>query len=557
MNISYFNFTRTLLIGGALLTLNFDSTYAIQEVPAKLAPQAEENDLSSAGSKSDKTAAVQTVGGSAAKIDEPEKMVSTDAAPDAAAISKLKIADNHRNYRTNFEYKASQKEALRLYEEIMNDKKVSPDVRARAKINYADVYKNAHWLNDTVKHTQRNTDALRLFNEVVHETEISPDLKGWAKRYLSSLYLSNNFDMDPVEARKKSVSLLEEVCADPAVGAETKGRAKLSLASRYASKDGQKDFGLTEEEGKAKAIVLLNEIISDTKVRPDLRADAKLSLAEHSSEVDDFYNEKKLKLYKEVIADKSITALKRAAAKASLASQYVWGNSFNLKKSEGSKIGLSLMEEAVNEPSLPIKERLQYKSQLKYWYGQHSDMLPSEANAKALKITLEIVDESRVDAKEYFKARLALASDYSYNIYKQKRAEAMAASKKIYKELLADKTLPVEDRVRVRRDLAQNYLYSWRSFEPEAGKDVKTTVMDLYNEILNDSELKQEEWYETKCAVANMYDQYQARQFGMKKSEAKAEQLRLYNELVDDKKLTPEQKKMVKKTIKRLEKPEA
>ncbi|MDP5012180.1 MAG: hypothetical protein NWQ29_00550, partial [Alphaproteobacteria bacterium] len=153
--------------------------------------------------------------------------------------------------------------------------------------------------------------------------------------------------------------------------------------------------------------------------------------------------------------------------------------------------------------------------------------------------------------------RLALASDYSYNIYKQKRAEAMAASKKIYKELLADKTLPVEDRVRVRRDLAQNYLYSWRSFEPEAGKDVKTTVMDLYNEILNDSELKQEEWYETKCAVANMYDQYQARQFGMKKSEAKAEQLRLYNELVDDKKLTPEQKKMVKKTIKRLEKPEA
>ena len=57
------------------------------------------------------------------------------AASDSAAISKLKIADNHRNYRTNFGHKESQKEALRLYEEIMNDKKVSVDVRARAKIN--------------------------------------------------------------------------------------------------------------------------------------------------------------------------------------------------------------------------------------------------------------------------------------------------------------------------------------------------------------------------------------------------------------------------------------
>lgn len=554
MNNFYVDVTRTLLIGSALISLSFDSAQAKEAVSAKLAPQVEENDLSSAAEKKKGEIAV---GAKVEKIDEPEKMVSTDAAPDSAAISKLKIADNHRNYRTNFGYKASQKEALRLYEEIMNDKKVSADVRARAKINYADVYRGAYSFNETLKREHCNTVALRLFNEVVHETDISPDLKGWAKRHLSSLYSTNGFDMDPVEARKKSISLLEEVCADPAVGAETKGRAKLSLASRYTSKDGQKDLGLTEEEGKAKAIVLLNEIISDTKARPDLRADAKLSLARHSSEEDDFYNEKKLKLYKEVIADKSITPVLRASTKASLASEYVWGNSFNLKKSEGSKIGLSLMEEAASEPSLPIKEKLQYKSQLKYWYSQYSDMLPSEANAKALKITLEIVDESRVDAKEYFKARLDLAREYSHNNYKQKRADAMAASRKIYKELLADKTLTIEDRVQVRKNLAQNYLYSWHGFEPEAGKDVKTTVMDLYNEILNDPELKQEDWFETKCSVANMYGEYQARQLGMKKSEAKAEKLRLYNELAEDKKLTPEQKKKVKKIIEKLEKPDA
>ena len=113
----------------------------------------------------------------------------------------------------------------------------------------ADVYKGAAWLNGTVKREQRNIEVLRLFNEVIHETDISPDLKGWAKRHLSDLYLTNGFDMDPLEARKKSISLLEEVCSDPDVGVETKGRAKLSLASRYVSKDGQKDLGLTRGRG--------------------------------------------------------------------------------------------------------------------------------------------------------------------------------------------------------------------------------------------------------------------------------------------------------------------
>lgn len=555
MNIFYLNFTRTLFLGGALISLNFDFANAKEELGAKLIKQAEENDLSSAASKSDGTQAMEA---KAAEINEPEKMLSTDAAPDSVAISKLKIADNHRNYRTNFGYKESHKEALRLYEEIMNDKKVSPDVRARAKINYADIYKGAAWLNGTVKHEQRNTDALRLFNEVIHETDISPDLKGWAKRHLSGLYLTNRFDMDPVEARKKAVSLLEEVCSDPSVGAETKGRAKLSLANRHVSKDVQKDLGLTEEEGKAKAIVLLNEVVSDTKARPDLRADAKLSLADHSSEEDDFYNEKMLKLYKEVIADKSITSVMRAGTKARLASLYVYGNRFNLKKSESSRIGFSLMEEAANEATLPINDRLSHKSTLKNWYIHFNyDLLPSEANAKALKLTLEIVEESRIDAKEYFKARLALASDYARNSYKQKRLVANAAAHKIFNELLADKSLPIEDRIKVRKELAQTYLWKFWDFEPEAGKDAKTSVLSLYNEILNDPELKQDEWFETKCAMADMYRDYYVAVLGVKKSEAKAERMRLYNELVEDKKLTPEQKKKVRKIIEVLEKTDA
>ena len=123
--------------------------------------------------------------------------------------------------------------------------------------------------------------------------------------------------------------------------------------------------------------------------------------------------------------------------------------------------------------------------------------------------------------------------------------------------MLADKSLPIEDRIKVRKELAQTYLWKFWGFEPEADKDAKTSVLSLYNEILNDPELKQDEWFETKCAMADMYRYYYVAVLGVKKSEAKAERIRLYNELVEDKKLTPEQKKKVRKIIEVLEKTDA
>jgi hypothetical protein len=93
-------------------------------------------------------------------------------------------------------------------------------------------------------------------------------------------------------------------------------------------------------------------------------------------------------------------------------------------------------------------------------------------------------------------------------------------------------------------------------WDPIDGKDFKTTILALYNEILAYPDLKQEKWFEIKCAIANMYLNYTDR-LNMKKSEGKIEGLRLYNELLEDKKMTPEQKKKIKKIIEELEKEKA
>ncbi|MDP3372404.1 MAG: hypothetical protein Q8S21_05915 [Candidatus Paracaedibacteraceae bacterium] len=538
MHSIFLRLKKALFASSALIALHVDS-FSAQVAKIELS----------------QTKAIEKLSLNDANKDESAKIISTDSKEDTAALAKMNAADNHRNNRTNFGYKEAQIEATRLYKEVMDDKAVSPDVRARAKINYADVYQSNTYINDTVTQEDRSKEALRLLNEVIHETNISADFKGWAKRHLAKLYLSNNFDMEPFEAKRKSASLLDEVCKDVDITPETRSRAKIELAARYNTKDATalKIFGITEEEGKSKAITLLNEVVTDTKARPDLRAEAKLALAKTGLDEDDFYKQKLLLAYKEVIADQTITNLMRAQTKAQLASHYIDNYSFNLKRSEASKIGFNLLQEVANDKTLPIQKRLEYKQELKWYYSYLPDLVPSEAYAKSLALALEIVEESRIDAKEFFKARVQLANDYSRNIFKQKKAVAEKESQKILKELLADTTLTTEDKIELRTDLANKYLSLWPGVKPIDGNDVKTATLALYNEILAYPDLKQEKWFKIKCTVANMY-LYHTEVLNIKKSDGKAESLRLYNELLENKKITSAQKKKIYEAINLIEK---
>jgi uncharacterized protein (UPF0147 family) len=266
MIVKFCNPKGILFLSGTIIAFQIDSYGAITTSNAESSRAAAES-LSKAN---DKVEISEKYG--------PVEIVSTNSKEDIAALAKLKTADDHRNKRTNLGYKEATEKATRLYKEVMNDKTVSPDMRARAKINYADLYAPKFYIDYSLKKREHNRESLRLLNEVIHETNISPDFKGWAKRHLSKLYLNNNFDLTPAEANRKSVSLLEEVCKDPGVSPETSGRAKIELAKRHLTKNIaiQKDLGITAEEGKTKAISLFNEVINDTKARPDLRVEAKL-----------------------------------------------------------------------------------------------------------------------------------------------------------------------------------------------------------------------------------------------------------------------------------------
>lgn len=209
---------KILFLSGTLIAFQVDSHGAITASNAESSRATTE----SLAKANEKTEVSEKYG--------PAEIVSTNSKEDIGALTKLKTADDHRNKRTNLGDKDAAEEATRLYKEVMDNKAVSPDVRARAKINYAHIYAPKFYIDYSLKKKDSNRESLRLLNEVIHEANISADFKGWAKRHLSKLYLSNNFDLTPAEANKKSVSLLEDVCKDPDVSPETSGRTKIELA---------------------------------------------------------------------------------------------------------------------------------------------------------------------------------------------------------------------------------------------------------------------------------------------------------------------------------------
>ena len=130
--------------------------------------------------------------------------INTLTPTDIKAIEILDSADDYRNGRclpsAGIILIASPrmldiKEALRLYKQIFNDTTVSPDLRARAKINYATFYPGITWLDSVVNtHAEHLAYAKKLLTEVIGSTDTSTDIKGWAKRQLAQICLDYRFE---------------------------------------------------------------------------------------------------------------------------------------------------------------------------------------------------------------------------------------------------------------------------------------------------------------------------------------------------------------------------
>jgi hypothetical protein len=515
---------------------------------------------------------------------------------DIKALETLEAADDYRNAR----YFPSAfiplivsprmldiEEALRLYKKVMNDESVNPDLRARAKINYATFYPGVTWLDNVVNtHAEHLAYAKKLMTEVIESSDISTDIKGWAKRQLAQICLDYRFDgtaryegpagcLAGSEKRSeqdaiKGFSLLNEVMNDKNLSVETRARAKMQLAHAYL----HKPFNTPKK--KKEAIDLINEVINDEAARFDLRVEAQLFLADQTaSEVEK--SQKMLDAYdyafNESISDKMRIYVKEQLLRFCMNINDLRGywrcydgsltyatpdidpsENINITKEEALKKAFQLTQELADEISIPLKNRLKYKKELIDLYKKgHSGLSTEEANGKIEQMNADLIETSKGFPREYFELRMQMAWETLESLSKKDKKSAPKIAYEAYGALLDDKSLPIEYQARLRMMIG--FICLMHNSEEKIafdGGSVVPKIRELVNDVIDRPDLPFAYRQGIRIGLMHMY----ARNCGKKRTENEADIIaeiyQLYDELLNDTSLTDEKKEIAKTTFQEL-----
>ncbi len=428
----------------------------------------------------------------------PEKFVASATIADDKAKAELDVADRHRNHGTNFAYVSSINESFRLYEKVMNDTDVSPDLRVRAKINYAEMYPYVN-IDDysSLAIQQRKTETIQLFDDALQNSQISPDMKGWCKRHFARLLLSYNFDIEPAQAKQRALTLLNEVIDDKTASIETRTRARLQLASHFIDFH----FDIPKPESIAKATQILTDILKDTTTPADLKGEAIVRMVNIEKPDEDPYYTQKLKLLNEMIVDATYSIALRSRIKDDLADAYLSGK-FDVKQ--------------------------------------------SESLAAALKLRQELAGDMNLDEIDRFKYQEKLAICHVFNLFRIKQTDAEKSAMATFQLMMKNTSVSINALAEVKGQLAHFFIQKYLT--PDNGKDPKTAAFDLINEPINDVHVSRDLWYSFKMKIIEWHERSYAI-IGMSKRAGREEAIRLAIELQNDERLTPKQKENVQQKL--------
>jgi len=212
--------------------------------------------------------------------------------------------------------------------------------------------------------------------------------------------------------------------------------------------------------------------------------------------------------------------------------------------------------EQANNPYISITERLKYKKKLVFRYldGQ-SGLSHMESTLKARQFQRQINEEGKIYPSEYFAARLKLAIEYANARNERTKETAHKNAHLLFKELLVDKTLTMDQQKQVRLKLAMLYIFTKdKNFVPEDGKDIITAVLELAKDFMDRPELSEKDWFEINYGLVYMYC-HCTHLSNMNVDEGRAESIRICKKILKDSRITDENKKLIDDALMVLNKP--
>ncbi len=469
--------------------------------------------------------------------------ISSDEAPikksigkmpnDDLALSALKTADDHRNHRLHFTFEQSLNEAIRLYDLIVADGTVSPDLRARAKINTAKIYVTLIKNNTNPEVISRSKNqVLTLVNEVLNDPIYSEDMRAWARRFQSKLYQKSFYDLPKEGALKTAKELLETNLKVKDLNSETVGRTKMQLAMGYLkgffkpkdtshknhSDDTKKDpietedlatSDVTKDNPIRLAYNIYLDVAKDSLMPSDLRAKAIMALFNYVQ----FYTndnltpkeimQRRFQIINSALSFENLSPLITAQIKWLIGTNYLM-NAFDVKPSQARAKAKILFNEATHQPQLAEKHRFTHKANLVKLYLQNSfEKTPSESRSIALSIVNELLQNLNVPKDQVNDFKINIVEHFVNNDFKQKKKEAHKRGIEILESIINDDKQNPSFIAQAKWILGRYYIQGLLK-PSKSTDDVLKDGIELFKQVLQDGKISLEERNNYRNNLVNM-----------------------------------------------------
>lgn len=425
---------------------------------------------------------------------------------DDLMISALKTADDHRNHRLHFTFDQSLTEAIRLYDLVVADHTISPDLRARAKIDTAKIYVTLIKNNTNPEVIARSKNqVLTLVNEVLNDSVYSADMKAWARRFQSKLYQKSFYDITKEEALKKSKELLELNLKTKGLSKETIGRTKMQLAMGYL----KGLFDASDKKPIKLAYNIYSEIARDKKMSSDLRAKAVMALFNYVQ----FYTqdnltpkqimERRFQLINSALTFDNLSPLLVAHIKWLIGTNYLM-NAFNVTPSEAREKAKALFSEVTSQPQLTEKHRFAFKGNLVKLYLQNSfEKTPSSSRKEALEVVEELLQDLNVSKDQINDFKINIVEHFVQNDFKLPEKDAQKRGIEILESIINDEKQNPSFIAQARWVLGRYYVQGL--LKPTESPDGSLIAgVELFRKVLQDDKVALEERNNYRLNLINM-----------------------------------------------------
>lgn len=333
-----------------------------------------------------------------------EVVADTSVLNETKARAMIQLARNYVSLVFDVPANIALEKATKLLTDVFSNPNTRDGLSTKAKLLLASIVNPYEDIT--------NAKRLKLLKEIIDDPKVAPHRKAKAKERLAHYYLDNTFDISPSDARKEAHKLLKELVAETNLSEQARINHYVMLAEHYINVK----LDLKPSESRAEALKMYQDLPSKIQLNVLQNYVYQKELA-HYCVINAFHQDPVVskqiafRVYQALINDATLSIQQRAEIHWIVANLYITKQLDPQTGIDGKLEGLALIKRIISDPKVGAETINQFKLNLAILFENNAfSILPSRAKEEAASLLMELLADNRISAvdKQQIQARLDL-----------------------------------------------------------------------------------------------------------------------------------------------------